>query len=93
MKRVWKEPYELSNELLPMFIAEEAGEIVQAAFKVFRFGPFSYDPRDSNSDTNNYIDLIRKFRDLLELVNEFDGRFGSTLDDARKPRKRLVFEE
>jgi len=78
----------LSEKQLCLLIAEEAGEIVQAATKILRFGLYSSDP--NHLETNNYIDLMSEYRDLRELILELGNREGHNPEELRSTKERLV---
>lgn len=83
---------DLTDQELYVLIAEEAGEIVQCATKIMRFGLFSYDPADASS--NNFLDLRKEYHDLDELMFEIINRADAPVHPETLGKKhRLVLRE
>lgn len=81
---------ELTWNQLYTLIGEESAEIGQCAMKCLRFGIKSHHPDRPMS--NNFIELMGEFCDLLELIQEIDDRMGGeVLKDRRIPKDRLVY--
>lgn len=52
-------------------LAEEAGELAQAAIKAQLFGELSTDPRESTGETN-LTKLVKEYLDLMLIMQELD---------------------
>lgn len=82
----------LTDNELHILIAEEAGEIVQCATKIMRFGVAGHNPEKPS--TYNWQNLRDEFLDLEELMLEFAARADAPLRPKSLVNKsRLVFRD
>lgn len=62
-------------------VIEECGEVLAAAGKTLRWGPYSYNPEIAESDRELNIDWLRReMADLLHAWSVFEG----LVDQARR---------
>ena len=90
MNTEWVPVEDLTDELLFVLIAEEAGEIVQASAKIQRFGLDGYNPYLKEKTNNNYIDLKEEYLDLRELILELGRRRDDDIEQEAGKKLRLV---